>query len=266
MLDLRSRYYQIEMADQDKEKTAFIGPLGFFQFERMPQEITGAPATFQRLMERAVGDLNLLQCLVYLDDLIVFSRTLEEHEERLFTVLERLEDYGLKLSIDKCQFCRSDVKYLGHVISAAGVATDPEKIKAVAEWEQPTDLKSLQSFLGFCGYYRRFIGNFSAIVRPLTDLTRGYMPTRKGRSKTKDQPPYLKKSEPFGERWTPACTAAFQKIIYCLTHSPVLAFADPSKPYVLHVDASFEGLGAVLNQEHSEGLRAIVFASRKLRS
>lgn len=266
VLDLRNGYYQIAMAEPDKEKTAFICPLGFFQFERMPQGITGAPATFQRLMEKAVGDMNLLQCIVYLDDLIVFGRTLEEHEERLLTVLDRLQEYGLKLSINKCQFCQPSVKYVGHIVSASGIATDPEKIKAVVNWEQPTDLKSLQSFLGFCGYYRRFIANYSSIVRPLTDLTKGYPPVKKGKKAVTSNSAYLKKSEPFGDRWTLACTTAFKKIIQCLTHAPVLAFADPTKPYILHVDASFDGLGAVLNQEYPEGLRPVAFASRKLRN
>lgn len=266
VLDLRNGYYQIAMAETDKEKTAFICPLGFYQFERMPQGITGAPATFQRLMEKAVGDMNLLQCLVYLDDLIVFGRTLEEHEERLLKVLDRLQEYGLKLSIDKCQFCQPQVKYVGHIVSAEGIATDPEKIRAVTNWGQPTDLKSLQSFLGFCGYYRRFIANYSAIVKPLTDLTRGYLPAQKSKTRAMPQATYFKKAEPFGERWTPACTDAFQGIIQCLTHAPVLAFADPTMPYVLHVDASFDGLGAVLNQESSDGLRPVAFASRKLRN
>ncbi|KAL6491410.1 hypothetical protein MHYP_G00017550 [Metynnis hypsauchen] len=173
VLDLRSGYYQIAMSEEDKEKTAFLCPLGFFQFERMPQGITGAPATFQRLMEKAVGDMNLLQVLVYLDDLIIFGKTLEEHEERLLKVLDRLGEVGLKLSVDKCQICLPRVKYLGHIVSADGVAPDPEKIEAVTTWPMPTNLKTLQSFLGFCGYYRRFIQNYSAIVRPLTELTKG---------------------------------------------------------------------------------------------
>lgn len=266
VLDLRSGYYQVEMSEEDKEKTAFICPLGFFQFERMPQGITGAPATFQRLMEKAVGDMNLIQVLVYLDDLIVFGKTLEEHEERLLKVLDRLEECGLKISIDKCQFCQPQVKFLGHIVSAKGVATDPEKVSAVTHWKTPTDLKSLRSFLGFCGYYRRFIANYSAIVRPLTDLTKGYPPaqhTKKDTSKEKKKS-YFKVSEPFSERWTPACDAAFHTIIYKLTHAPVLAFADPTKPYILHVDASLNGLGAVLNQQYPEGLRPVAFASRKL--
>ncbi|KAL2081551.1 hypothetical protein ACEWY4_023404 [Coilia grayii] len=265
VLDLRSGYYQIAMAEEDKEKTAFICPLGFYQFERMPQGVMGAPATFQRLMEKAVGDMNLLQVLVYLDDLIVFGATLEEHEERLMKVLDRLEEVGLKVSLDKCQFCQPKVKYVGHIVSADGIATDPSKVEAVTQWPQPTDLKSLRSFLGFCGYYRRFVANYSSIVKPLTDLTKGYPPVRKSKkpSVVKDQH-YYKETEPFGSRWTDACTQAFRKIIKHLTNAPVLAFADPNKRYVLHIDASLRGLGAVLNQVYPEGLRPVAFASRGL--
>lgn len=266
VLDLRSGYYQIPMSEEDKEKTAFICPLGFFQFERMPQGISGAPATFQRLMEKAVGDMHFLQVLVYLDDIIVFGKTLEEHEHRLLKVLDRLEEVGLKVSIDKCQFCQPRVKYVGHIVSESGVATDPDKVAVVKNWPEPTDLKSLRSFLGFCGYYRRFILNYSSIVRPLTELTKGYPPAQtKWKAESKDpNKKYFRASEPFGERWDQACRQAFKKIIDCLIHAPVLAFADPTKPYILHVDASMNGLGAVLNQEYSEGLRPVAFASRKL--
>ena len=266
VLDLRSGYYQIAMSEQDKEKTAFICPVGFYQFERMPQGITGAPATFQRLMEKAVGDMHLLQVIVYLDDIIVFGKTLEEHEHRLLKVLDRLQEVGLKVSLDKCQFCQPKVKYVGHIVSEAGIATDPEKVEVVKHWKEPTDLKSLRSFLGFCGYYRRFIANYSHIVRPLTELTKGYPPTQKGR-KTQiidSTKTYLKTSEPFGERWDQSCRDAFKKVIDHLINAPVLAFADPAKPYILHIDASTSGLGAVLNQEHPEGLRPVAFASRKL--
>nr|XP_023659188.1 uncharacterized protein LOC111839473 [Paramormyrops kingsleyae] len=266
VLDLRSGYYQIAMNEEDKEKTAFICPLGFYEFERMPQGISGAPATFQRLMERAVGDMNLLQVIVYLDDLIVFGRSLEEHEERLLKVLDRLGEVGLKLSLDKCQICMSKVKYLGHIVSAQGVSPDPTKIEAVTSWPKPVNLKTLQSFLGFCGYYRRFIENYAAIVKPLTDLTKGYEPKQKSlKQAIKAVDSYPKESSPFGSRWTDDCDRAFHDVIDCLTHAPVLAFADPKKPYVLHVDASLKGLGAVLYQEYPEGLRPVAFASRKLK-
>ena len=162
--------------------------------------------------------------------------------------------------------------YVGHIVSAEGVATDPAKIEAVTTWPQPTDLKSLRSFLGFCDYYRRFVANYSSIVRHLTELTKCYPPTQKGRKpkgpqhgrKSQPDPPYFDEPEPFGERWDEPCTQAFHKIINCLTHAPVLAFADPNKPYILHVDASLSGLGAVLYQEYPEGLRPVAFASRKL--
>lgn len=235
------------MADENKDKAAFICPLGFYQFERMPQGISGAPATFQRLMEKAVGDMNLLEVPVYLDNLIVFGKTLEEHEERLLKVLNRLEESELKVSLDKCQFCLTRVKCVWHIISKKGIATDPAKVEAVTSWKQPTDLKSLRPFLGFCGYYRRFIANYSAIVRPLTELTKGYLPTQHGKKAAKSKGMYFKESEAFGDRWTKECTEAFQKIIQCLTNAPELAFADPTKPYILHVDASQNGLGAVLN-------------------
>lgn len=186
------------MADEDKDKTAFICPFGFYQFERMPQGISGAPATFQRLMEKAVGDMNLLEVLVYLDDLIVFGKTLEEHEERLLKVLDKLEESGLKVSLDKCQFCQPRVKYVGHIISEKGIATDPAKVEAVTHLKQPTDLKSLRSFLGFCGYYRCFIANYSAIVRPLTELTKGYQPTQHGKKPVKNKGMYFKESELLG--------------------------------------------------------------------
>ncbi|XP_049329329.1 uncharacterized protein LOC111193656 [Astyanax mexicanus] len=265
VLDLRSGYYQIPVAEEDQEKTAFICPLGFYHFQRMPQGVSGAPATFQRLMEKVVGDMNLLQVLVYLDDLIIFGRSLEEHEERLLKVLDRLEEAGLKVSLDKCQFCQPRVKYVGHIVSAEGIATDPSKVEAVTNWPQPCDIKSLRSFLGFCGYYRRFIANYSSIVKPLTDLTRGYAPLRKESKPNKaSNIKYFKESEPFGQRWTEACTKAFGQIKQCLTQAPVLAFADPDKPFILHVDASLSGLGAVLNQEHPDGLRPVAFASRGL--
>uniref|UniRef100_A0A8C9SN96 ribonuclease H n=1 Tax=Scleropages formosus TaxID=113540 RepID=A0A8C9SN96_SCLFO len=216
-------------------------------------------------MEKAVGDMHLLEVVVYLDDLIVFGKTLEQHEERLFKVLDRLEEAGLKLSIDKCQFCCTQVTYVGHIVSEHGIATDPAKVEAVAQWKQPTDLPSLQSFLGFCGYYRRFIKNFSIIVRPLTELTKGYPPCQKGwKAAGTNKKDYYKVSEPFGDRWDESCTNAFRQIIHCLTNAPILVFADPTRPYILHIDDSFHGLGAVLNQEYPEGLRPVAFASRKL--
>lgn len=174
VLDLKSGYYQIEMHEEDKAKTAFVTPLGFWEFNRMPQGATNAPSTFQRIMEKCMGSLHLKEVLVFIDDLIVFSNTLEEHENRLLRVLNRLKEYGLKLSPDKCKFLQSSVRYLGHIVSERGVETDPEKVAALKSWPIPPNLKTLRSFLGFAGYYRRFIREYAKIVKPLNDLTRGY--------------------------------------------------------------------------------------------
>lgn len=263
VLDLKSGYYQIEMAETDKPKTAFVTPLGFWEFNRMPQGVTNAPSTFQRLMERCMGDLHLKEVLVFLDDLIIFSDTLEEHESRLLRVLQRLKDFGLKLSLEKCKFFQTSVRYLGHIVSEQGVATDPEKISALKSWPVPRTLKELRSFLGFAGYYRRFIHGYAAIAKPLNDLTKGYTPSRHPGRKGLSSPRYVAK-QPFDERWTPKCQLAFENLIDRLTTAPVLGFADPKQSYILHTDASGTGLGAALYQDQEGQLRAIAYASRGL--
>lgn len=264
VMDLKSGYYQIEMEESDRAKTAFVCPLGFWEWNRMPQGITNAPSTFQRLMEKCMGDLNLREVLVFLDDIIVFSETLEEHEARLTHVLNRLRENGLKLSPGKCSFFQTSVRYLGHIVSRNGVETDPKKTEALKTWPRPQTLKELRSFLGFSGYYRRFVEGYSQIVKPLTNLTAGYPPVRKGVKMTNQSTKYHNPKEPFGERWTQECQDAFTQIIEKLTSSPVLGFADPSLPYVLHTDASTTGLGAALYQEQDGRTRVIAYASRGL--
>ncbi|PIK53305.1 Septin-8-A [Apostichopus japonicus] len=163
-LDLQSGYWQIEVAEKDIPKTAFTTPMGFYECNRMPFGLTNAPATFQRLMEHCVGDMNYKKCLVYLDDVIIFSQTFEEHLERLSAVLKRLTDFGLKLKPSKCNLLQNSVTYLGHVVSEHGVETDPEKIQAVKSWPVPQNVKQLRSFLGFTGYYRRFVEGYANIA------------------------------------------------------------------------------------------------------
>ncbi|KAK7899346.1 hypothetical protein WMY93_020199 [Mugilogobius chulae] len=252
------------MNEEDKPKTAFVTPIGFWEFNRMPQGVTNAPSTFQRLMERCMGDLHLKEVLVFLDDIIIFSDTLEEHERRLLQVLTRLRDYGLKLSPEKCLFFQSSVKYLGHIVSEKGVETDPGKIEALKSWPIPTNLRELRSFLGFAGYYRRFIKDYASFTKPLNDLTKGYAPARKSAKGRKLSTTYLSAKEPFGERWTVDCQKAFEVLIDKLTSAPVLGFANPKLPYILHTDASTTGLGAALYQEQDGQLRVIAYASRGL--
>ena len=268
-LDLKSGYYQIEMAEEDKHKTAFWCPVGFYEFNRMPQGITNAPATFQRLMERCMGDLHHNGVFVYLDDIIVYARTKEEHESRLLQTLDRLRQFGLKLSPAKCKFFQSSTKCLGHVISAEGVSTDPSKIEAVKTWPVPHTARELKSFLGFTGYYRRFVEGYSSIVKHLNALTAGFDLTKSRPGKTKKKAGRAIKArnpnEPFGDLWTPECQQAFDGIIQKLVSAPILGFVDYQKPFVLHTDASGTGLGAALYQEGDDGLpHVIAYASRGL--
>lgn len=170
-LDLRSGYWQVSVKEEDKPKTAFtVGSLGFYECNRMPFGLTNAPATFQRLMERCMGELNLRDCLIYLDDVIIFSATFDQHLERLEAVFSRLAENNLKLKPSKCEFFKSKVTYLGHVVSEEGIQADPDKIEAIASWPIPKTTKDVRKFLGFTGYYRRFIKNYATIVRPLNDL------------------------------------------------------------------------------------------------
>ncbi|KAJ7991583.1 hypothetical protein DPEC_G00285370 [Dallia pectoralis] len=219
VMDLKSGYYQVEMVEEDKHKTAFTCPLGFYEFNRMPQGVTNAPSTFQRLMEKCVGDLHLSEVLVFLDDVIVFSQTLEEHEARLLKVLHRLKSYGLKLSPEKCQFFRSSVKYLGHIVDAQGVHTDPDKVSALRDWPRPGNREELKRFLGFSGYYRRFVEGYSKIAKPLNALTAGYHPPKKrGRVyKTLRPNTGISPRAPFGSEWTPECESSFRTLIEKLT-------------------------------------------------
>ena len=157
-LDLKAGYWQVELAEEDKEKTAFTaGPLGFYEFNVLPFGLVNAPATFQRVIQLAMGDLHLTKCLLYLDDIIVYSRTFEEHLDRLCSVFQRLRSAGLKLKPSKCFLFKNEVRYLGHVVSADGIKTDPDKVKAIKDWPVPKDSRDVRKFLGFAGFYRKFI-------------------------------------------------------------------------------------------------------------
>ena len=157
-LDLKSGYWQVELDESSIPLTAFtVGPLGFYECVRMPFGLTNAPATFQRLMESCLGDLHLEWCIIYLDDIIIFSKNPDDHLAWLEGVLEHLAKAGLKLKPNKCEFFRSSLKYLGHIVSREGIATDPKKIKVIQDWPRPETVTQVQSFTGFTNYYRRFI-------------------------------------------------------------------------------------------------------------
>lgn len=260
VLDLKSGYHQVEIVEEHKERTAFtVAPLGFFEYNRMAMGLANAPATYQRLMEDCLGDLHLNICLVFLDDIIIFSDTFEEHLERIDRVLIRLQECGLKLNPKKCSFCQEKVKYVGHVVSARGIEADPEKCEKVRNWPQPRTPEEVRQFLGFAGYYRRFVKGFSKIAKPLTEL----MPTPvKGKPKKKGKK--VEKTSPKPWTWGPEQDIAFNTLKECLSQPPVLGFADYSQPFELHTDASGSGLGAVLYQEQDGQKRALSYASRGL--
>ena len=255
-LDLASGYNQVPMAARDKEKTAFCTPFGLFEFNRMPFGLCNAPGTFQRLMERIFGDQSLQSLLLYLDDIVIFSNTFSQHLQRLDLVLGRLRQQHLKLKLTKCCFFRQEVRYLGHVVSARGVATDPEKILAVTNWPRPRTLKELRAFLGFASYYRRFVEGFARLAAPLHRLVGECQGPRAAPA---TRPPSLE------SRWGPECTNAFDDLKRRLTTAPVLAYADFSLPFIVEIDASYQGLGAVLSQDQDGKRRPIAFASRGLR-
>ena len=259
-LDLKSGYWQLEVDENDKHKTAFIlpPPFGLWECNRMPFGLCNAPSTFQRAMEKCLGDLNHTCCVVYLDDIIVFSENIDDHVARLSAVIERLTQHGFKLKASKCRLLQTRVKYLGHVLSENGIETDPDKTESVRNWPTPQNVKELRAFLGLAGYYRKFIPNFSKIACPLNELLGGPR-KRKTKSKTSpDQPP-----PPWV--WSERRDQAFQQLKEKLVNAPILQYVDFSKPFVLHTDASTHGLGAALYQVDDEGTeRVIAYASRSV--
>jgi len=174
--DPRSGFHQVAMSEADADKTAFITRRGMYHFKIMPLGLCNAVATFQRLMDLVLNGLNLEICLTYLDDIILFSRNLDEHLHRLEMLLQRLGEVNLKLKPSKCVLLQKEVNFLGHVVSAKGVSTDPDKIKLIVEWPTPTNLKQLRGFLGLSGYYRKFVRGYSEINRPLNLLTKKDQP------------------------------------------------------------------------------------------
>lgn len=241
-LDLVSGYWQVEIDPKDKPKTTFITRQGLYEFNVLSFGLCNAPSTFQRLMDLVLADLQWSTCLVYLDDIIVFGRSFEEHLQRLDVVLGKLEGANLKVKPAKCNLFAKRVQYLGHVISAEGVRVDPAKVKVVREWPVPQNQTEVRSFVGLASYYLRFIQGFAEMAHPLHQLT------EKGRKFS----------------WNPECDQAFLKLKECLVSAPVLVYPDPEKRFVLDTDASDLGIGAVLSQEMEGGERVVAYASRAL--
>ena len=252
-VDLKSGYHQVEILEQHKERFAFtVGPLGFYEFNRMPFGLTNSPSTYQRMMEECLSDLHLKICCIFIDYVIIFGKTYEEHLDYLRLVFDRIRQYNMNLAPEKCLFFTRKVKYAGHVVSEAGIEVDPAKTEKVVNWPKPTNPEDVRRFLEFVGYYRRFIRQFSHISKPLTDL----MPnTTSKKSKKHQQKPW---------QWGDEQDTAFETLKQQLISAPILGYANFELPFEIHTDASGTALGAVLYQKQDGFEKVISYASRGL--
>jgi hypothetical protein len=242
-IDLKSGYHQIRVKEEDIPKTAFRTRYGHYEIYPnlvMPFGVTNAPAIFMDYMNRIFHPFLDKFVVVFINDILIYSKSEEEHKEHLSLVLQVLKEKQLYANLGKCEFWLEEVKFLGHVISKEGIAVDPSKVEAVVAWERPKTATEIRSFVGLAGYYRRFIEGFAKIVAPLTNLTR--------------------KNQIFA--WTDDCERSFQLMKEKLTTSPVLVLPQPEEPYEVYCDASYQGLGGVLMQHK----QVVAYASRQLKT
>ena len=246
--DMNSGFWQVPMDEESKQYTAFtLGSMGLYESESMPFGLCNAPPTFQRLMQNCLGELNLTYCLIYLDDVIVFSDTPEEHLRRMRVVFDRLHEHGLKLKPSKCEVFKSEINYLAHHVSRKGVLPSKKNLESITQCPPPDTYTKVKSFVGLVGHYRHFIKGFAKIAAPLYDLTSG---------DNKD-----KKSEHVD--LSPEAREAFDRLKAACLQAPILSFPDFTKLFLLETDASGRGLGAVLSQKQADGqYHPIAYASR----
>lgn len=241
-LDLASGFHQIEMDQDDIEKTAFSTDQGHYEYTRMPFGLKNAPATFQRVMDNILRGLQNEKCAVYLDDIIIYSTSLQEHIEKLKSVFDRLRESNFKIQLDKSEFLKKEVAYLGHIVTPEGVKPNPNKVEAIKKYPIPKTTKQIKAFLGLLGYYRRFINNFAKLTKPLTKcLKRG--------AKIEHNTEFIE---------------CFEKCKSLLTNEPILKYPDFTKTFNLTTDASNVAIGAVLSQGKIGQDLPVAYASRTL--
>ena len=226
-LDLRFGFHQILLKPGEEFKTAFQTHFGQFEFRVMPFGLTGAPGTFQDAMNSTLAHFLRKFVLVFFDDILIYSKSYEEHLHHLALVFQQLQAHSWKIKMSKCEFAKRSIAYLGHVITPEGVTTDPQKVSAIVNWPLPQTVKDLRGFLGLAGYYRKFVRHFGILAKPLTEL--------------------LRKNTLFV--WTPAHASSFEALKHALSTSPVLSLPQFDKPFSIETDASGNGVGAVLTQD-----------------
>jgi hypothetical protein len=226
-IDLRSGYHQLKIRESEIPKTAFRTRYGLYEYTMMSFGLTNAPAYFMYLMNKVFMEYLDKFVIVFIDDILIFSKTMEEHEEHLRLVLENLRSNKLYAKFSKCEFWLTEVAFLGDVISAGGVSVDSGKVKDVLNWMLPTTASEIRSFLGLAGYYRQYIKDFSKIAKPMTKL--------------------LENNKAF--ECTKECQASFEELRKRLTSAPIFVLPDLTKKFDIYCDASRQGLGCVLMQE-----------------
>jgi RNase H-like domain found in reverse transcriptase/Reverse transcriptase (RNA-dependent DNA polymerase) len=241
--DLTSGYFQIPLKREDIPKSAFVCKFGQYEMTKMPFGLNNSASTFQRTMELALQGLQWETCLVYIDDIIVYATTFEQHIARVSQVLERIKQAGLKLRPDKCQMLQTEVVFLGHVVSKDGVKPDPTNISKIIGWPRPQTTKQVKQFVATGSYYRRFVKDFAKIARPLNELT--------------------KKGKEF--QWSDECEKSFNMLKEILTSPNIMGYPiNEGGQFILDVDASGTGIGSVLAQLQGGRERVIAYASRSL--
>ena len=239
IFDLRSGFFQIEVEIEDREKTAFTANGSVYRFKKMPFGLINAPTTFQRFMQNVLSGILNKFVNVYIDDVVIYSKTVEEHLDHLRQVFERLDKHDLRLHPEKCKFLCKEIKFLGFVVSRRGIMPDPQRAKAINDFKRPEKVKDIRSFIGMANYYRKYIQNFATLAQPLNRLIR------------KD----------VKWNWDEKCEDSFLKIKETLSNPPILAHYVREAPLTLYTDASGYGLGAILTQIHNDQERTLQYAS-----